>query len=251
MPQWRESQHWYLGLTGSQIGDLFLKDRTREGVDSYWSKWRKWEQSACESSFNLWHVEKNKLLTVSPGNHAIMQEGGTASICMHPTCNATRMVLKGWSPPPHTKRENSDCIFPPVNYAAFASWYCVQCQPCSSSFCLFFCLFFLPNLQHASYDLQQISSRTHNCICDLQAFVKRVHKGARDLWANAEVACCNSNSMIISGECNDLFCLCITVRVVLLFRVCCVLPVCLVASVCYSSSLCIVWNIYLLAMSFM
>lgn len=100
MPQWRESQHWYLGLTGSQIGDLFLKDRTREGVDSYWSKWCKWEQSACESSFNLWHVEKNKLLTVSPGNHAIMQEGGTASICMHPTCNATRMVLKGWSPPP-------------------------------------------------------------------------------------------------------------------------------------------------------
>lgn len=41
--------------------------------------------------------------------------------------------------------------------------------------------FFKPNLQHASYDLQQISSRTHNCICNLQAFVKRVHKGARDL----------------------------------------------------------------------
>lgn len=124
-------------------------------------------------------------------------------------------------------------------------------SPVHPVFLCFFVWFFLPNLQHASYDLQQISSRTHNCICNLQAFVKRVHKGARDLWANAEVACCNSNSMIISGECNDLFCLCITVRVVLLFRVCCVLPVCLVASVCYSSSLCIVWNIYLLAMSFM
>lgn len=86
MPLRRESQHWYLGLTGSQISDLFLKDRTREGVDSYWSKWSKWEQSACESSFNLWSIEKNRLLTVSPGNHSIMHEGGAECICMHLTC---------------------------------------------------------------------------------------------------------------------------------------------------------------------
>lgn len=176
MPQWRESQHWYLGLTGSQIGDLFLKDRTREGVDSYWSKWRKWEQSACESSFNLWHIEKNKLLTVSPGNHAIMQEGGTASICMHPTCNATRMVLKGWSPPPHTKRENSDCIFPPVNYAAFASWYRVQCQPCSSSFSLFFVCFFyqICNMQAMIYNRFPPGLTIVSAICKLllKGFIK-------------------------------------------------------------------------------
>lgn len=56
MPQWRESQRCYLGLTGSQIGDLFLKNGTcKKGFDSYWSKWSKWEQSACESAFNLWH----------------------------------------------------------------------------------------------------------------------------------------------------------------------------------------------------
>lgn len=103
MPQWRESQHWYLGLTGSQISDLFLKDRTREGVDSYWSKWSKWEQSACESSFNLWPIEKNRLLTVSPGNHAIMHEDGAECICMHLTCIQPGLEgrifhLKLWEP---------------------------------------------------------------------------------------------------------------------------------------------------------
>lgn len=56
MPQRRESQHCYLGLTASQTSDLLLKGRTCEGA--YWSKWSKWEQSARESSFNLCHTDK-------------------------------------------------------------------------------------------------------------------------------------------------------------------------------------------------
>lgn len=56
MPQRRESQHCYLGLTASQTSDLLLKGRTCEGA--YWSKWSKWEQSARESPFNLCHTDQ-------------------------------------------------------------------------------------------------------------------------------------------------------------------------------------------------